>query len=150
MEKVMQAEAKLGLPVSHVKPLSYKIFLAAGFLVWLAGTAAMRLWGHVLFLPANPLSMVDCFLFLLIGMPLLVYGILRSQHLPPHQYLEAIVWMAIPSMFLDVLTTYFFAPIFPNMPPSASGAFGAWLLWGYTVVLATGLAAYYRDRSQAV
>ena len=43
-------------------------------------------------------------------------------------------------MLLDALAVEFYASVFPNMPLSAAGSFGAWLLLAYASVL---LAAFW-------
>ncbi|NEQ27824.1 MAG: DUF5367 domain-containing protein [Microcoleus sp. SIO2G3] len=104
----------------------------------------LRLWGQYFFIPESSLSMGGMFLLSIVFLPLLVYGLL--QKVQPQQRIEAAIWLTIPSMLLDVMTTYFFAQAIPNVSPLADGAFGAWLLWGYAIVLSTGLVAS-RSRS---
>jgi hypothetical protein len=129
--------------------ISYGFFFGMSFLIWLTATMGLRLWGHTFFIPDSTLSMVSSFLFSVTFLPLLVYVIFRWQKVLPQQRLEAAVCLAIPGMLLDVVTTYFFTQAFPNVLPTADGAFGAWLLWGYAIVLLTGLIAHSRT-SQAL
>lgn len=124
---------------SAVHQISYGFFFGMSFLIWLSATLVLRLWGHTFFIPDNNWSMVSSFLFSLTCLPLLVYAISRWKQVPPHQRIEAAVCLAIPGMLLDVVTTYFFTQAFPNVLPTADGVFGAWLLWGYAIVLLTGL-----------
>lgn len=121
--------------------ISHGFFFGMSVLIWLAATVVLRLWGHTFFTPGSTLSMVSSFLFSLTFLPLLVYAIFRWKKVLMDQRLEAAVCLAIPGMLLDVVTTYFFAQAFPNVLPTADGAFGAWLLWGYAIVLLTGLIA---------
>lgn len=54
----------------------------------------------------------------------------------------AAVYIALPSMLLDVLSLSFFETIFPNLfvlSTSAAAVFGTWLLWAYSLILVTGL-----------
>lgn len=44
-------------------------------------------------------------------------------------------------MLLDVLTTYFFQQIFPNLNPAGDGAWGAALLFSYALFLFPALVA---------
>ncbi|HEY9697450.1 MAG TPA: DUF5367 domain-containing protein [Trichocoleus sp.] len=124
--------------------ISHGFFFGMSFLIWLTATVVLRLWGHIFFIPDSPLSMVSSFLFSVTCLPLLVYAILQWKKVLPSQRLEAAVCLAIPGMLLDVVTTYFFTQAFPNVLPTADGAFGAWLLWGYAIVLLTGLIAHSR------
>ncbi len=120
------------------KQVSPKLFVSLSFLIWLIATLTLRFWGQIFFIP-NALIMSVDFLWSLFFLPPLVYGIFRWQKVPPQQRLDAAIWLAVPGMLLDVLTTYFFPQVFPNMVPSVDGPLGAWLLWGYAIVLITGL-----------
>ncbi|MBD2090044.1 DUF5367 domain-containing protein [Microcoleus sp. FACHB-1515] len=124
--------------ISRPKQIRYGFFCAMGVLVWLSATLVLRLWGQYFFIPESRLSMGGMFLFSIAFLPPLIYFFL--QKVQPQQQLEALLWLSIPSMLLDVDTTYFFAQAFPNLSPAAVGAFAAWLLWSYAIVLITGLA----------
>lgn len=130
--------------------ISYGFFFGMSFLIWLAATTVLRLWGHIFFIPDSTLSMVSNFLFSVTCLPLLVFAIFRWKKVPPHQRLEATVCLAIPGMLLDVVTTYFSSQAFPNVLPAADSAFGAWLLWGYAIVLLTGLITSRSHKPQSV
>lgn len=134
----MQTATK-AMMTSRDPQISYGFFFGISFLIWLTATVVLRLWGHTFFIPDSTLSMVSSFLFSVTCLPLLVYAIFQWKKVPPHQCLEAAVCLSIPGMLLDVVTTYFFTQAFPNVLPTADGAFGAWLLWGYVIVLLTGL-----------
>ena len=130
--------------------ISYGFFFGMSFLIWLAATVVIRLWGHTFLIPDSNFSMVANFLFSLTCLPLVVFAIFRWKKVPPHQRIEAAVCLAIPGMLLDVVTTYFFTQAFPNVMPTADGAFGAWLLWGYAIVLLTGLITSRNRTSQSL
>lgn len=51
------------------------------------------------------------------------------------------VYIALPSMLLDVLSLSFFETIFPNLfvLSTLAAVFGTWLLWAYSLILVTGL-----------
>ncbi|MBW4517022.1 MAG: DUF5367 domain-containing protein [Timaviella obliquedivisa GSE-PSE-MK23-08B] len=132
------------------KRISYRFFFGMSFLIWLIATVVLRLWGHTLFVPASNLSMISSFLFSLTCLPLLVYVIFQWQKVPPHQRPEAAMYLAIPGMLLDVVTTYLFRQAFPNILSTANGAFGAWLLWGYAIVLVTGLVTSRNSKPQSL
>lgn len=146
----MQAATKVVMTESRDKRISYGFFFGMSFLIWLMATVVMRLWGHTFFIPDSNLSMVSSFLFSLTCLPLLVYAIFHWQKVLPRQRQEAAICLAIPGMLLDVVTTYCFAQAFPNILPTADGAFGAWLLWGYAIVLVTGLIASRSSKPQSL
>lgn len=124
---------------SHDKQMSYKFFFFASFLVWLIATLVLRFWGQIFFIPDSNLSMIASFLFSLFFLPVLTYSLFLWQNLEPVQRKDAAICLVIPGMVLDALTNYFFPYFFPNLPDGANGIFGAWLLWGYAIVLMTGL-----------
>lgn len=121
------------------RSLSYGFFFLVSFLVWLVATILMRLWGHQFFVPGNNLSMGSSFLFSLLFLPILTTVLFDWKQVQPHQRRDAAICLAIPGMLLDVVTTYFFAQVYPNVLPTADGPYGAWLLWGYALILTTGL-----------
>lgn len=64
--------------MTHRDPrISYGFFFGMSFLIWLAATVVLRLWGHTFFIPDSTLSMVSSFLFSVAFLPLLVYVIFR-------------------------------------------------------------------------
>ena len=137
----MQTATKLNIAENPNQPFAYGFFFLVSFLVWLFATGVMRLWGQSFFIPHSNLSMIASFLFSLICLPPLAYGLFQATKLQPDQYQVAAICLAIPGMLLDVVTTYFFSQVYPNILPAADGPYGAWLLWGYAIVLITGLAA---------
>jgi hypothetical protein len=78
---------------------------------------------------------------------ILIIPVLILATLPIYQLKElngreqfyAAVCIALPGQILDALTTLFFTAVFPNMPFNTSNDFGALMLWGYAVVILTGL-----------
>ncbi len=110
-----------------------------GFLVWLLGTLVFRFGGQFFFHPESPL-----FLGLLFGatVPLIagaVYPVYRWKKVSPAERPFAVVCAALPSLILDIFSVLWFPSVFPNLPPTASVTFAAWLLWGYFLILATAL-----------
>ncbi len=121
------------------KKISYGFFLFMSFMIWLIATLIIRFWGEIFFIPDNNLSMLTNFLFSLFFLPPLAYSLFNWQNVEPFQRKDAAICLAIPGMLFDALSTYFFPWFFPNLPDGANGVFGAWLLWGYAIVLITGL-----------
>jgi Family of unknown function (DUF5367) len=139
MEDFMQISTQFEQSENLVQKLPYRFFVVVGVLIWFLATVVLRLWGHTFFIVENPLSMGGVFLLVLIGLPVFTHQLFQWKKVLPHQRRDAAICLVIPGMLLDVPTTYFFAQVYPNMLPSADGAFGAWLLWGYALVLITGL-----------
>lgn len=121
------------------KQISYRFFFFMSFLIWLIATLVLRFWGPTFFIPDNNLSMIASFLFSLFFLPPLAYSLFYWQNVEPVVRKDAAICLAIPGMLLDVMATYFFPYFFPNMSNGANGVFGAWLLWGYAIVLITGV-----------
>lgn len=120
------------------KPIFYGIFVFLSVVLWAIATLTLRLWGHTFFIPDSNLSMSISFLGSLL-LVALVYGIFHWQKVQPQQRRDVAICLAIPAMLLDVLSTYFFAQVYPNMSPSAAGPYGAWLLCAYAILLLTGV-----------
>ena len=150
MEESMQTSTQFGMTESRSQQVPYGFFFFMSFLIWLIATAIMRLWGHTFFIVENNLSMGGSFLFSLLCLPPLTYGLFRWQKVQPDQRRDAAICLTIPGMLLDVVTTYFFAQAYPNVLPTADGAYGAWLLWGYALVLITGFITGQKSKSPAV
>jgi hypothetical protein len=146
----MPTTGKLVNTASGDMQTPYGLFVFLSFLVWLILTSTLRLWGHTFFITSSNLVMSLNFLWPLLLLPLIVYGIFHWQNVQPQQRTPVSICLAIPSMLLDIPTTYFFPQLFPNMPSSADGAFGAWLLWAYIIVLLTGLVASRWQRESVV
>lgn len=66
---------------------------------------------------------------------LLARFLFNWRRLERPQRIEAAALLVIPGMLLDALATQGFAGFFPNMPATAAGSFGAWLLMAYACVL---------------
>lgn len=145
----MATSTQFNPTASRNQPVAYGFFLGMSVLVWLIATLVMRLWGHTFFIAENNLSMGASFLFSVLCLPLFVYGLFRWQKVQPDQRRTAALCLAIPGMLLDVVTTYWFAQVYPNVSPTADGAYGAWLLWGYALVLLTGLMTGQNHKSPA-
>lgn len=132
--------AKSGInTVGRNKQISYGFFLFMSFMIWLVATLIIRFWGEIFFIPDSNVSMIASFLFSVFFLPPLAYSLFVWQNIEPMQRKDAAICLAIPGMLLDALTNYFFPYFFPNLPDAANGAFGAWLLWGYAIVLITGI-----------
>ena len=114
------------------------LFFAIGFLLWLLATIAFRLSGHLFFLD-DPAVMAALWLITVPALFLLASGLFRWRKLRRAERFEAAVLLVISGMTLDAFVTQGFSTVFPNMPDTAAGPFGAWLLIAYASVL---LAAF--------
>lgn len=125
--------------VSFTTIPSGSFYLTAGLLVWLAATLAIRLLGQYVFIPDNTVVIVAAFVGLTILMAMLMPALYRFKRLYATERLFAAVLFALPGIVLDAGNIYFFSWVFPNLPPQADSLFAAWLFWGYSVALLTGL-----------
>lgn len=116
------------------------LFVAIGLAVWLLATLVMRAGGHLIFLDDEPAVLYALWLATVLAMFLLAQAIFRWRKLRRAERFEAAALLALPGMLLDALAVEFYASVFPNMPLSAAGSFGAWLLLAYASVL---LAAFW-------
>ena len=120
-------------------------YLGLGVAIWLVVTVLMRLDGHYLFQPDNPTLMGVTFLAMLIAMPLLALAIFRWRRVPAQQRAAVAIALAAPGMLLDVLTTYFFQQVFPNLNPAGASSWGAVLLFSYALFLFPALVAKHES-----
>lgn len=110
-----------------------------GLLVWFAVAVLIRLTGHVLLSPENSLLVVGFFLSVVPLMALVTYPVYRWFEIGYANREAAAAVMSIPGMFLDVLLILFADSVFPLMEQGAVVNFGAILLFGYGIVLLTGI-----------
>jgi hypothetical protein len=115
-----------------------------GLSVWLSIAVLLRLTGHVLLSPTNPLLLTGFFLSVLPLMAAVTYPVYRWLGLSTDARRSAAALMSIPGMFLDVLLVLFAGTVFPAMSTEAVVNFGAILLFGYAIVLLTGFVPLRR------
>lgn len=109
-----------------------------GLAVWFAVAVLIRFAGHVLLSPANPQVVLGFFVSVIPLMGLVTYPVYWWLGLPHATRSRAAALMSLPGMFLDVLLILFAETVFPQMEIGAVVNFGAILLFGYAIVLATG------------
>lgn len=100
--------------------------LLLGLLLWLAGTVAIRLFGHRLLHARQPLQTVILYLLSFVVMGLLVPWIFRR--LERGLWPTATTLLMLPTLILDPFSCAFFPVVFPNVDPAAAGIFGGWML----------------------
>lgn len=110
-----------------------------GLFVWFCIAVAMRLVGHVLLSPANPEVVAGFFVTVVPLMAMVTYPVYRWLGISHALRPAAAVLLSLPGMFLDVLLVLFARELLPAMEPDTVVIFGAILLFGYAVVLLTGL-----------
>ncbi len=69
----------------------------------------------------------------------LMMTLYRIKKISGPERLLAAGLFALPGMLLDTGIVLFFADVFPTMQPDADALFAAWLFWGYSIVLLTGV-----------
>jgi hypothetical protein len=114
-------------------------FLIAGVVVWAVATVLLRFVGQYLLIPGNTLLTIAAFVGVAMLMVFLTNVLYRMKHIRGSDKLLAATLFALPGMVLDAGTVFFFADVYPNMLPEADFLLAAWLFWGYSVVLLTGL-----------
>lgn len=117
-----------------------RLLVAWGLTVWFGVAVLVRLAGHVLLSPANPLLVAGFFGAAVPLMAAVTYPVYRRLGLDARTRPRAAALMSLPGMFLDVGLVLGAATAFPRMETAAVANFGAILLFGYAVVLLTGFA----------
>lgn len=123
-----------------------------GLLVWFAVALSIRTIGHVLLDPTQPLVLAGFFVVVVPLMALVTYPIYQLFHVRRRARPTAAAMMSIPGMLLDVGIVLGANVVFPSMTTRMVVNFGAILLFGYAVVLATGFYPPPKDlpdRTQA-
>lgn len=114
-------------------------FLGAGVIIWAVATVLLRFTGQYLLIPGNTPLTIAAFVGVAILIVFLMNALYQTKQVREPERLLAATLFALPGMILDAGTVFFFKDVFPNMPPEADFLFAAWLFWGYSVVLMTGL-----------
>jgi hypothetical protein len=107
--------------------MHYRLFLY-GFAIWLAATALLRIAGQRLLHPAGAIRTLILFAVSFLLMAWLARRLCRTFHVPPEAWPAAAISLALPTLLLDPFSSAFFASVFPNIPASAAGVFGGWML----------------------
>ena len=113
-------------------------FLSAGFVVWLAATAAAYLLGPTLLRPETPLVTAGLYLATIPTMFLLAVGLFRYRGAVGTDRVLAATLLVLPGIALDSLVLPFFGTVFTGVDPAMAGAFGGIVLVAYFEVLVTG------------
>jgi hypothetical protein len=115
-----------------------------GVALWAVGTLALRAVGHWL-LPPHPIATVAAFTATIVLAGGIVRRVCRALRLPPGEWPAGAMSLMLPTLTLDAFTAAFFPHAFPNMPASAAGLFGGWMLaWCAGASFGAGLEAWKR------
>ena len=104
----------------------YKRILLTGIALWTVGTVVIRLAGQHLLPPDRPARIVALYLISFLAMAWLARRIFKR--LESDSWPKLATLLALPTLILDPFSCLFFASVFPNVDPSAAGAFGGWML----------------------
>jgi hypothetical protein len=102
--------------------------LVYGFVLWLGGTLGVRFWGAFLLRPGSVPGTLLLYVLSFLAMGGLARRLCRQAGLPRGEWPSGAVSLALPTLVLDPLSIAFFSTVFPNIPPSAAGLFGGWML----------------------
>ena len=127
--------------------MNRKLFFAIGLSIWLLATIIFRLAGHLFFLDDDPAILTILWLVTVIALFLIAIALFHRHRLTRQERFEAAVLLVISGMTLDAFISERFVDIFPNMPESSAGSFGAWLLIAYASVLLAAFAPARDHRS---
>jgi len=102
--------------------------LITGFVIWLVATITLRFTGQYLLFPE---SLVGTAALLLASFPMMAFvarRICADAALPRADWPAAGIFLVMPTLVLDTLSTVFFPIVYPNIPREAAGLFGGWML----------------------
>ena len=99
-----------------------------GVLLWMAGTAGIRLAGQGILQPHHTARTVGLYLISFVLMAWLIPRICRRLGVQPDLWPRAATLLILPTLILDPFSCAFFATLFPNLDPGAAGVFGGWML----------------------
>jgi hypothetical protein len=102
--------------------------LITGILIWIAGTAGLRLSGHRLLQPGHAAQTIILYAVSFILMAFLVPLICRRIGFQRDLWPKAATLLILPTLILDPFSCAFFTTMFPNLDPGAAGVFGGWIL----------------------
>ena len=102
--------------------------LFAGLLLWIAGTAGIRLAGHRILQSQHASQTLILYLTSFVLMGLLVRRICKRLGLEKDAWLKGATLLMLPTLILDPFSCAFFPTVFPNLDPGTAGVFGGWML----------------------
>ena len=106
-------------------PLS---ILLAGFALWAAGTAAIRLSGQHLLEVGRSTRTLLLYAVSFALMAVAAPAIFSALQIDPANWPTAAIGLMLPTLVLDSIACLFFTKVYPNVNPAAAGLFGGWML----------------------
>jgi hypothetical protein len=106
-------------------------YLFRGFVLWLVGTVVLRVVPAGWIPPDRTGSAVIVVVaFYVASFVLMFFALGRPivRALPPADARLALLALILPTLTLDAFSAAFFASAFPNLPGTAAGVFGGWML----------------------
>src|SRR6476660_9225537 len=99
-----------------------------GVVLWLVGTAGIRLAGYRLLQPDQPVRTLVLYVISFALMVALGARIVAKLRLKREERFQAIALVMLPTLVLDPFSSLYFGSVFPNIDVRAAGAFGGWML----------------------
>lgn len=100
-----------------------------GLLLWIAGTAAVRLVGQHLLHTGRVDRLVVLFAVSFPAVCWVVRALCRRAGVPREDWPVGAIALLSPTLLLDPFSSTFFPKVFPNIDPRMAGVFGGWMLW---------------------
>ena len=100
-----------------------------GLVLWVAGTAAVRLVGQHLLAPGRIYHLVVLFGVSFPAVRWLVRALCRRAGVSREDWPVGAIALLSPTLLLDPFSSAFFPVVFPNIDPRMAGVFGGWMLW---------------------
>jgi Family of unknown function (DUF5367) len=114
----------------------YVLYVLGGLAAFAAATLAIRLSPREWIEATDPLSLGVTGL---LAVALVAAIVVLLRPLAPVHRAGAAAALAVPGMTADAAVTAMFPSAFPHLDPAIDGAFGASMLAGYALIIATGL-----------
>ncbi len=115
------------------------LFLLWGFALWLIATMIFHYGGNLLIDIRHPYRTVLSFA---VAIPL-IYGcvapLFSFLEVPYSDRIRRSVQIALPGMFMDILSILFHDVAFPLISEQSIPLLAAWLFWAYSLILLVGL-----------
>jgi hypothetical protein len=102
--------------------------LLYGLVLWLVGTAGIRIGGYRLLDARAPDRALLLYAVSFAAMAFVVPRICRALRLERDDWFAAATLLMLPTLILDPVSCVFFARMFPGADPAAAGIFGGWML----------------------
>jgi len=102
--------------------------LTIGLVIWVAATAALRLWGELLLRPRGWVSTLALYVLSFVAMATLARRLCRKAGLPREEWPAGAISLALPTLVLDPFSAAFFPAVFPKIDAQMAGVFGGWML----------------------